>query len=226
MVQDTGIGMAAEMLTKVFERFHQADSTTARHHGGLGLGLAIARHLVELHGGTIEAESPGPGRGSTFRVRLPLAWQASDAYRSAPRKGEPGALGWLPELTRVRVLVVDDERVDREFLATLLTRCGAEVTPAASAEEALAGFRRARPDVVVADLSMPEEDGFALIRKVRMLEDPDARRVPAIAVTALASVEDRRRALAAGFDVHMAKPLEPAEVAAAVAMAVGLNPCA
>jgi CheY-like chemotaxis protein len=167
-VRDTGIGIAPDVLARVFERFEQADSSIVRRQRGLGLGLAIARHLVELHGGTITAESEGMQRGSTFRVRLPLEATADvDAASEAPA-GEhvPRAAGPLPRLTGLRVVVVDDEPDARDFVSTLLSAYGATVTAAASAAEALRALAERRPDVLVADLAMPEEDGYALIRKI------------------------------------------------------------
>src|SRR5207249_1368445 len=196
------------------ERFQQGDPSIVQQHGGLGLGLAIARHLVEMHRGTIEARSDGVGRGATFTVRLPLEVQpASPAVEIA--RTTPG----LSALDRLRVLVVEDEPDAREFLTTLLTRFGADVIPAGSAREALAGLESGRPDVLVTDLVMPDEDGFSLIQKVRTMERAGGPRLPAIAVTALATTEERQKAMAAGFDVHLAKPVEPIDVVTAVARA-------
>ena len=218
VVRDTGIGIAADVLPHVFERFHQGDPSVAQQHGGLGLGLAIARHLVEMHGGSIEAHSDGVQRGATFTVRVPLDLEfetenASPAVEIARRAPEPSTL------ERLRVLVVEDEPDAREFLTTLLTRFGADVIPASSVQEALAGLEATRPDVLVTDLAMPDEDGFTLIRKVRTMERAGGSRLPAIAVTALASAEERQRAMAAGFDVHLVKPVEPIDVVTAVARA-------
>ena len=217
-VRDTGIGIAREVLPHVFERFHQADSSTTRRHGGLGLGLAIARDLVEVHGGAIDVTSPGEGRGATFTVTLPL----DPSTRSLPAPAEHRLLRFdgALDLARVRVLVVEDERDARTFLTTLLSRCGADVTPVASVREALADISAQPPDVLISDLAMPDEDGFDLIREVRSMEGGRGTRVPAIAVTALARPEDRARAIAAGYDVHLAKPVEPHEVVAVVARAV------
>jgi len=212
VVRDTGLGIPATMLPHVFDRFCQADSSTTRRHGGLGLGLAIARSLVELHDGTIDVVSPGTNQGSAFTVRLPLAPACSGASAaSGPTRrsaSEP-----LPRLARVRVLVVDDQAQDREVVATMLEHCGADVTAAGSVGEALRCFAMQRPDVVVTDLAMPDEDGFALIRRLRT--DGQAR-VPAIALTALASADDRRRVRAAGFDHYLTKPVEPSELVHAV----------
>ena len=220
-VRDTGIGIPTQMVSRVFDRFHQADSSTTRRYGGLGLGLAIARELVHEHGGSIEAESPGENRGSTFRVKLPLDRAVAHAEdMAAPAEWAPRGLEGLATLDRVRILVVDDESDARESIATVLAHCGAEVTPAASVREAMIRFEASRPDVLVADLAMPGEDGYELIRQVRLRERNRGNHLPAIAVTALASAEDRQRALAAGFDVHLPKPTEPIEVVAAVARVV------
>ena len=221
IVRDTGIGISTQMVSRVFDRFHQADSSTTRQYGGLGLGLAIARELVHEHGGSIEVESPGENRGSTFRVKLPLDRAVAHAEdMAAPAEWAPRGLEGLATLDRVRILVVDDESDARESIATVLAHCGAEVTPAASVREAMIRFEASRPDVLVADLAMPGEDGYELIRQVRLRERNRGNHLPAIAVTALATAEDRQRALAAGFDVHLPKPTEPIEVVAAVARVV------
>jgi signal transduction histidine kinase/ActR/RegA family two-component response regulator len=212
VVRDTGVGIPPAVLASIFEPFHQIDSSTARHHGGLGLGLAIARHLVELHGGTIRAESAGEGRGSRFTVRLPL-----DTRPDAADEADVGVGGRLPSLDGLRVVVVDDERDARDLFTTLLSARGAAVTATASTEEAMRRLAEQPADVLLADLAMPGEDGFALIRRVRDLEHGRGTRMRAIAVTALAGVEDRRRAMAAGFDLHLAKPVDADAVIAAVA---------
>ena len=218
VVRDTGIGIAADVLPHVFERFHQGDPSVAQQHGGLGLGLAIARHLVEMHGGSIEAHSDGVQRGAAFTVRVPLDL-GSEMGKDPPAVENARQQPAPSMLERLRVLVVEDEPDAREFLTTLLRRFGADVIPAASVEEALAGLAAKRPDVLVTDLAMPDEDGFTLIRKVRTMERAGGSRLPAIAVTALASAEERQRAMAAGFDLHLAKPVEPLDVVNAVARA-------
>jgi CheY-like chemotaxis protein len=217
-VADNGQGMVPEFLPFVFDRFRQADSTSTRVHGGLGLGLAIARHLVELHGGTVSVASEGLGKGSTFTVRLPLRAPASDArngVRSATLDEEAtasaaraAALGGEAQLAGVKVLVVDDEPDARELLAAVLAHHGAAVTAAASVAEALAAVNESAPDVVVSDIGMPDADGYELARRLREL--PDHRcATPAVALTGFARPEDGARAAEAGFDAHMAKPVDP-----------------
>ncbi|MBV8857482.1 MAG: response regulator [Acidobacteria bacterium] len=219
-VSDTGQGIAPEFLPHVFERFRQQDGSTTREHGGLGLGLAIVRHIVEQHGGSVSAESGGEQRGATFTINLPVA-----AVKAS--KGGRGTSGPLPSqsspgddsarLGGVRVLVVDDQADARELLAMVLSRAGAQVSTAASAAEALELLGREEPDVLVSDVGMPAEDGYALIGRVR---DLTAARVPSVALTAYASEDDRRRALAAGFDAHLPKPVEPAELVSVIASLV------
>jgi len=221
IVADTGQGIAPEFLPFVFDRFRQADGSFARRHGGLGLGLAIARHLVELHGGTITVESPGIGRGSTFVVRLPYAGRrasppprlgaiASASFRS------PGEVA-VPELRGVRVLVVDDDDDSRDLVVSILEKCEAITSAACSGEQALSLIQSDVPDVLVSDIGMPGMDGYELVRTIRALPEGRAQRVPAVAVTAYARLEDKRRALAEGFQLHVAKPIEPAAFASAVA---------
>jgi PAS domain S-box-containing protein len=221
VVSDTGAGIAPDFLPHVFDRFRQADGTTTRHHGGLGLGLAIVRHLVELHGGTVRAESPGEGHGATFTVLLPVAPVYSQ--EAAEGRVHPAARETLPpfecpdRLDGLRVLVVDDEADTREMLKAGLGQCGAEVTTAHSAAEALREMEKTPPDVLISDIGMPDQDGYALIREVRSLPAGQGGSVPAIALTAYARTEDRLQALRAGYQMHVTKPVELTELAAVVA---------
>jgi signal transduction histidine kinase/ActR/RegA family two-component response regulator len=219
-VSDTGQGIAPEFLPHVFERFRQQDGSTTREHGGLGLGLAIVRYLVEQHGGRISAESGGERRGSTFTINLPIA--AVKSPEGARASAEPPPSQTSPgegsaTLGGVRVLVVDDQPDARELLALVLGSAGAEVSTASSAAEALELLEYGKLDVLVSDIGMPAADGYALIGRVRGLTAGRARRTPSVALTAYASEEDRRRALAAGFDAHLPKPVEPAELVSVIA---------
>jgi CheY-like chemotaxis protein/two-component sensor histidine kinase len=216
-VADTGVGIAPDFLPYVFDRFRQADSSTTRAHGGLGLGLALVSHLVEMHGGTVEAHSGGAGAGAVFTIRLRL--QALEADAAAP---PPAADGAIPaRLAGIRVLVVEDEADTRDLLAAALGHSGAKVDPAGSAQEALEALRRQRPDVLVCDIGMPGEDGLGLLSRVRALTPEEGGLVPAVALTAYARTDDRRRALAAGYQIHLAKPVDPDELIAAVARMAG-----
>ncbi|HEV2801277.1 MAG TPA: PAS domain S-box protein [Pyrinomonadaceae bacterium] len=225
-VADTGQGINRDFLPYVFDRFRQADGTITRQHGGLGLGLSIVRHLVELHGGTVSVESAGEGLGATFTIELP----AADAERAGSATAEAqklpasraemnAAVGRVPELANLRVLIVDDEADARLLLQTIMEQTGARVRAAASAAEALAAFKEFKPDILVSDIGMPQEDGYALLRRVRALSPEEGGRIPAIALTAYAQEHDRMRALLAGFQVHVAKPVNPPEF---VAVVVGL----
>jgi signal transduction histidine kinase len=215
-VTDTGNGIRADFLPHVFERFRQADSSTTRTYGGLGIGLSIARQLVELHGGTIHVHSEGEGRGATFAVRLPLhALPTSGPLPRVPARA--AAVPELPELTGVRVLVVDDQADSRVLIASALELGQVEVQTAESAAEALELFRRRAPDLLLSDVGMPGEDGLSLIRAIRALPAEQGGRVPAVALTAYGGTGDRRQALGAGFDLHLAKPIDPAELLVVVA---------
>ena len=221
VVSDTGQGIDAEFLPFVFERFRQADGSFARRHGGLGLGLSIARHLVELHGGTIDVESAGASCGARFVVRLPYAGSRNSPM---PLAGNAPVLDFAPprrlaapELRGIRVLVVDDDDDSRDLVVSILEKCEAITFAASSAEQALTIIVRDHPDVLVSDIGMPGMDGYELVRAIRALPDERAQRVPAVAVTAYARQEDQRRALAEGFQLHVAKPIEPAAFALAVA---------
>jgi signal transduction histidine kinase/ActR/RegA family two-component response regulator len=219
-VSDTGQGMAPEVVPHVFERFRQADSSSTRAHGGLGLGLALVKHLVELHGGSVFAQSTGPGQGATFSVRLPIRVDAerlpaADVPRRAGEATAPNVSA-NGSLERVRLLCVDDEVDTLELFTQILADTGAEIVTATSVAEAMAQFAQRRPDVLVCDIEMPGEDGYSLVRRVRGLAAEDGGGVPAVAVTAYGRAEDRARLLAAGYDGYIAKPVEPGELVAVV----------
>jgi signal transduction histidine kinase/CHASE1-domain containing sensor protein/CheY-like chemotaxis protein len=215
-VSDTGQGIDKEFLPYVFDRFRQADSTTTRHHGGLGLGLAIARHLVEIHGGLIKAESHGAGRGATFTIKLPLA---EEAGANEPRETSQQPARSLQLLSGLNVLLVDDDSDTLQLMTTALTKRQANVTAVSSAVEAIQAITRNRPDVLVSDIAMPGEDGYRLIERVRLLESSESRNIPAVAITAYAKEEDRQRALSSGFQIYLAKPVELTELVSVVARA-------
>jgi signal transduction histidine kinase/CheY-like chemotaxis protein len=219
-VSDTGEGIGSDALPHVFERFWQADRTAGGRHSGLGLGLAIVRHLIESHGGEVAAHSDGAGHGATFVVKLPLmvtTEQVKDPRRRHPTAADAAPRLTLPELHGLKVLVVDDEPDANEMVQTLLTSCGAEVRVAASTRQALDILDRWRPDVLVSDIGMPDEDGYVLIREVRQRPRSRGGDVPAVALTAYARVEDRVKILNAGFQMHVSKPVEPTELVAVVA---------
>ncbi|MBC5768579.1 GAF domain-containing protein [Ramlibacter albus] len=209
-VRDTGAGIRPDMLTQIFERFRQADGSITRRFGGLGLGLSIVRHLVEVHGGAIEASSEGEGRGARFTVTLPLMQDApQDADPASKASVSPDA-----DLTGVRILVIDDETDARELLARVLEDMGAKVVTRGDAESGIAAVEAERPDLLVSDISMPGMDGYEVIRRVRRTSAGSS--LPAVALTAFARPEDREKALQAGFDAHVAKPMEPALLVRAV----------
>jgi signal transduction histidine kinase len=214
-VADTGVGISPEFLPFIFERFRQADTTSTRKQKGLGLGLAIARHIVEMHGGSIEAESRGEGEGSTFTVTVPLARE----QEPAPPPSDEGLEG-SSRLAGVRILVVDDEEDAREAMVVLLRQAGATVAAAGSAGEALESLRARTPDLLLSDIAMPGEDGYALIRQVRALPGDRGGRVAAAALTAYATLEDRRKALQAGYNDHIPKPVDPTRLISAVSTLV------
>ena len=228
-VRDTGLGIEPEFLPYVFDRFRQADGKTTKKHGGLGLGLAIVRHLVELHGGEVKAHSDGLGSGSSFIVSLPLvAEHPLTASRATPPVHVETIVDTRlpiecpPKLDGLRVLVVDDDWDTLEMLSAILCECDAEVVTVASAAEAILEIERRRPDVLVSDIGMPDEDGYDLIKRVRETEEERGElAIPALALTAYAKASDRVRALAAGYQVHLAKPVEPAELALVVANLAG-----
>jgi CheY-like chemotaxis protein len=223
-VSDTGPGIAPEFLPYVFDRFRQADGRTTRQHGGLGLGLSIVRHLVELHGGTVRAESSGEGQGATFTVLLPVAPVYQTA--SVAERVHPAARDMLPlyecpdRLDGLRILVVDDEPDTRELLKAGLGQCGAVVSVVKSAAGALEAIAADLPDLLISDIGMPDEDGYELIRRVRQLPAESGGKLPAIALTAYARVEDRMHALRAGYQMHVPKPVELAELVAVAASLV------
>jgi PAS domain S-box-containing protein len=217
-VSDTGIGIGPDFLPYVFDRFRQAEAGTTRKTGGLGLGLSIVRQIVEMHGGSVHAASEGQGRGATFQVRLPLMIvHGSRKTREHPRTERiPAPLGVLAGLDGVRVLAVDDEEDALGLLSVVLGAAGAEVTTISSASAALAAVVELHPDVLLIDLGMPEMDGYDFITRIRASTNPSVRDIPAAALTAFARSEDRTKALRSGFEMHLAKPVDPGELVAAV----------
>ncbi len=230
-VQDTGAGIRPDFVPYVFDRFRQAESSTTRQYGGLGLGLSIVRNMVELHGGTVTVESPGEGQGSTFTVCLPIRLGVEGGMmdgmpatlterRQRPAEDVPDMVG-SKILTGLHVLVMDDEADTRDLLVTALEQCGARVTAVPNVPDALASLDRVLPDVLLSDIGVPGEDGYSLIRKLRARSAELGGNVPAAALTAYARSEDRIRALSAGFQAHLAKPIDPAEVVATIAALAG-----
>jgi PAS domain S-box-containing protein len=219
VVSDTGAGIRADFLPYVFERFRQADSGITRKSGGLGLGLAIVRHIVEMHGGTVDAASDGEGNGSTFRISLPLmiVHKETREGRTHPRTERFETLTSLESLRGIKVLAVDDEADALEMLRVVLATAGADVVITSSPNQLLAQIGEIRPDVLLVDVGMPEMDGFAVIQAIRRSPDLTVRQVPAAALTAFARSEDRTRVLRSGFEMHLAKPIDPGELVAAVA---------
>jgi signal transduction histidine kinase/CheY-like chemotaxis protein len=220
VISDNGKGIAPEILPHIFERFRQADSSSTRTHSGLGLGLALVKHLVELHGGTVAAHSAGEGKGAAFIVSLPVA--SANVPADSPARLQPSALvsdvpGPIVRLDGLRVLVADDDNDALALAEVILTGAGAEVQTCLSASAALALLRQWRPDVLVSDIEMPGEDGHSLIQKVRGLPEDEGGQTPAIALTAYGSPRDRLRALAAGFSMHVPKPVDPGELTAIIA---------
>jgi CheY-like chemotaxis protein len=223
VVSDTGVGIRPDFLPFVFERFRQADSGTTRKTGGLGLGLAIVRHIVEMHGGTVEAASGGEGQGSTFRVRLPVMIvhpEPLDVRREHPRTERREALSTLGDLRGVRILAIDDDEDALALLRVVLETAGAEVTTIASPVDALERIAIVLPDVLVVDLGMPEMDGFEFIARIRASGNTAIRDLPAAALTAFARSEDRTKALRSGFEMHLSKPIDPGELVASIATLV------
>jgi CheY-like chemotaxis protein len=218
-VSDTGIGIPTDFLPHIFEPFRQADSGTTRQQAGLGLGLAIVRQLVEMHGGTVSASSNGIGTGATFRVRLPVMIvhpETPPEKRVHPRHEQPLSPEQLPDLTGTHVLAVDDDADALRLLAEILQAAGASVTTANSGAAALETITVTPPDVIVADIGMPGMDGFELVERLRRSPDARVRDIPAAALTAYARSEDRAHTLQRGFEMHLAKPIDPVELVSAV----------
>ena len=219
-ISDDGQGISPAFLDHVFERLSQGDSSTRKAHTGLGLGLAIVKSLTEMHGGSVRAKSPGLGKGATFLVTLPISVvheKPDDRGRQHPTSSrDPATPALCPPLDGVHVLLVDDDDDALEVVKRILLRCNARVTTATSVTEALALFALERPDVVVADIGLPQTDGYEFIRRLRALPPADGGGVPVAALTAFARSEDRRQAMLAGFDIHVAKPVDPAELVAVV----------
>ena len=218
VIADNGEGIDPSFLPHVFDRFRQADAKISRKAGGLGLGLAIVRSIVELHGGKVTAQSDGIGRGATFRIRLPTAPLRADPSLSAASKITGSrAFECPPALAGLRILVVDDETETRELVRYVLEQCGSFVTLVADATAALTAFEGASFDLLISDVGMPDIDGYALVRTVRARPIEKGGLIPAVALTAYASSEDRTLALRAGFDVHLTKPIYPTELLVVIA---------
>ena len=224
-VQDSGMGIEPEFLPYVFERFRQADASSTRRHGGLGLGLSIVRHLVEQHGGEVRVDSKGFSSGTTFTVRLPIAPvlpEAQDEEENDASSNEFSPFHASRRALRgLSILVVDDEADAREIVCAILTRHGAEVFQAASAREALSWLQKSTPDLMVSDIGMPDEDGYSLIQKVRALPPEHGGKIPALALTAYARAQDRAKALSSGFQTHLSKPVVSAELVVTLAALAG-----
>jgi CheY-like chemotaxis protein len=220
-VKDSGAGISPEFLPYVFERFRQADGTTTRRQGGLGLGLAIVSHLVEMHGGTVEAQSEGLDRGATFVVTFPLAAFIPAVSLEVQDTIAYHAQGRHDDLQGLHIHVVDDEPDAVELLRVMLAQYGASVTTSSTAQHAIGCIRQARPDLLISDIGMPHQDGYELIRELRHMDDEGAKMLPAIALTAYAAIEDQQRAMLAGFQTHVTKPVEPTVLINAITQLTG-----
>jgi CheY-like chemotaxis protein len=224
-VIDSGVGISKEFLPYVFDRFRQADASITRTHGGLGLGLSIVRQLVDLHGGSVSVHSEGEGKGTTFTITLPFVGIVSnqnEAESVHPTQGEEvNSFEGLPSLQGLKVLVVDDEADTRELIREVLKECGSEVITSNSAADALVALEEHKPDILISDLGMPDEDGYSLISKIRALPDERGGQIPAAALTAYARAEDRMRVLRSGFQFHLPKPVDSAELVTVVASLAG-----
>ena len=222
-VADTGMGIDPESLPYVFDRFWQAEASTGGRQGGLGIGLAIVKQIVELHGGSVRAKSPGPNRGATLTIVMPRLVLDDRDGGPIPSRAEvvPAELGRLPDLGGIRVLVVDDEPDGRDVVGQILQSRGAEIATAGSADEAIRALQSFKPDVLLSDIQMPGKNGYQLLQEIRSLDAGEGRNVPAIALTGFARAEDRKLALLTGYQLHLAKPFDPGELIAAVAMLTG-----
>ena len=224
VVSDSGVGISKEFLPYVFDRFRQADASTTRIHGGLGLGLSIVHQLVDLHGGTVSVYSDGEGQGATFTISLPFVGVVNnqEETEAAPTTSdEIVPFEGLPSLAGLKVLVVDDEADTRELICEVLKECGSDVITSGSAAEALVALEKHKPDVLISDLGMPDEDGYSLITKIRALPSEHGGQIPAAALTAYARAEDRMRVLRSGFQFHLPKPVDAAELVTVIASLAG-----
>ena len=223
VVSDSGVGISKEFLPYVFDRFRQADASTTRIHGGLGLGLSIVHQLVDLHGGSVSVYSDGEGQGATFTISLPFVGVVNSQQMEAapPSSDDIVPFDGLPSLVGLKVLVVDDEADTRELICEVLRGCGSEVIMSSSAAEALVDLKKHKPDVLISDLGMPDEDGYSLITKIRALPSEQGGQIPAAALTAYARAEDRMRVLRSGFQFHLPKPVDAAELVTVVASLAG-----
>lgn len=225
VVSDSGVGIKQEFLPYVFDRFRQADASTTRIHGGLGLGLSIVHQLVDLHGGSVSVRSEGEGQGATFTIVLPFVGVITGPLDTESEYTAPAdeiiSLEGLPSLQGLKILVVDDERDTRELICEVLTECGSDVIMSRSAEEAFEAVQKLKPDILISDLGMPEEDGYSLIARIRALPAEQGGKIPAAALTAYARAEDRMRVLRSGFQFHLPKPVDSAELVTVVASLAG-----